>query len=135
MKKLILVLIFFCSFLGSFAQSNSVLWFRTTEFAWMYMNEYGSWSGWSDWEKSNMKVKIDLNRDQVIIYSSEIQIYNVIEQVEAPYDPKGQQVKFRIIDQEEDYGYLRLRVENSGNCQIYIDFADLRWVYNVVKVQ
>ena len=135
MKRILLILTVIFSFLGLSAQSNSILWFKTTEFAWKFQNEYGVWSDWSDWEKSNMKVKIDLNRDQVIVYSPDIQIYNVLEQVEAPYDPKGQQIKFRIIDQEEDYGYLRLRVENSGNCQIYIDFADLRWVYNVIRIQ
>ena len=35
---------------------------------------------------------------------------------------------------EYDYGYIRLRIERNGNSQIYIDFADVMWVYNVVRV-
>ena len=65
MKKVFLILaMIFCT-LGSFAQSSSnVAWFRTTEFAWKY-KEYGVWSDWTDWEKSNMKVKFDFNKIKI----------------------------------------------------------------------
>lgn len=135
MKRALLTLALILSVLGSYAQQQSTLWFRTTEFAWKYMNEYGRWTDWSDWEKSNMKVKIDLNRDQIVIFSSEVQIYTVLSVEEPPYDSSGQQVKYRVIDQEDDYGHVRLRVTDNGNCQIYVDFADLKWVYNVVRIQ
>lgn len=134
MKKLVLVFILCLSIFEVFAQNNSTLWFRTTEFAWKY-KESGVWSEWSDWIESNMKVKFDLNKDQIIIYSPSTQVYTVLGVEEPPYDPNGQQVKYRIIDQEEDFGYLRLRIEKNGNSQIYIDFADLRWVYNVIRIQ
>ena len=133
MKKILLTLaLVFCT-LGTFAQS-SILWFRTTEFAWK-QKECGVWSDWSDWEDSNMKVKFDLNKDQIVIFSPNVQIYNVLRIEEPPYDPSGQQVKYRVIDQDDDFGYIRLRIENSGNSQIYIDFADVKWVYNVVRTQ
>ena len=133
MKKIILTLALVLCTLGTFAQS-SILWFRTTEFAWK-QKEYGVWSDWTDWEKSNMKVKFDLNRDQIVIFSPNIQIYNVLSIEEPPYDPNGQQVKYRVIDQDDDFGYIRLRIENNGNSQIYIDFADVKWVYNVIRTQ
>lgn len=133
MKKIFLTLaLVFCS-LGTFAQSG-IFWFRTTEFAWK-QKEYGVWSDWTDWEKSNMKVKFDLNRDQIIIFSPDIQIYNVLSIEEPPYDPSGQQVKYRVIDQDDDFGYIRLRIEDNGNSQIYVDFANIKWVYNVVRIQ
>lgn len=133
MKKIFLTLaLVFCT-LGTFAQSG-ILWFRTTEFAWK-QKEYGVWSDWTDWERSNMKVKFDLNRDQIVIFSPNIQIYNVLSIEEPPYDPSGQQVKYRVIDQDDDFGYIRLRVENNGNSQIYVDFANIKWVYNVVRIQ
>ena len=133
MKKIFLTLALVLCTLGTFAQSNT-LWFRTTEFAWK-QKEYGVWSEWTDWEKSNMKVKFDLNKDQIIIFSPNIQIYTVLSLEEPPYDPSGQQVKYRVIDQDDDFGYIRLRIENNGNSQIYVDFANIKWVYNVVRTQ
>ena len=133
MKKVLVTLALILCTLGSFAQSTSILWFRTTEFAWK-QKEYGVWSDWTDWEKSNMKVKFDLNRDQIVIFSPNIQIYNVLSIEEPPYDPNGQQVKYRVIDQDDDFGYIRLRIENNGNSQIYVDFANIKWVYNVVRL-
>lgn len=112
--------------------AQNVMWFRTTEFAYRVKN-YGEWSDWSDWEKSSMKVKIDQSKDVIVIYSNETQIYKVIEVLDPPYDPKGEQVAFRVIDQDYDVGRVRLRVENNGNCQIYVDFNDLSWVYNVKR--
>lgn len=67
--------------------------------------------------------------------SVETQIYKVLEQVKSPYDSNGTQVKFRVIDQDYDKGFLRLRVENNGNSQIYVDYADISWVYNVVRTR
>lgn len=132
MKKYILLLILSIFSLSSMAQS--VLWFRTTDFAYRVKN-YGEWSDWSDWERSSMKVKIDQSRDVIVIYSRETQIYRVTEVLDPPYDPKGEQVAFRVIDQDLDYGRIRLRIENNGNCQIYVDFNDLSWVYNVVRIE
>lgn len=133
MKKIFLTLALVLCTLETFAQSR-ILWFRTTEFAWK-QKEYGVWSDWSDWEDSNIKVKFDLNKDQIVIFSPNVQIYNVLRIEEPPYDPSGQQVKYRVIDQDDDFGYIRLRLENSGNSQIYVDFANVKWVYNVIRTQ
>lgn len=132
MKKYVIMLML--SMFSLFTYAQSVMWFKTTEFAFR-VKEYGTWSDWSDWQRSSMKVKIDKSRDVIVIYSNETQIYKVIEILDPPYDPKGEQVAFRVIDQDLDYGRVRLRVENNGNCQIYVDFNDLSWVYNVVRIE
>lgn len=105
-------------------------WYQTTEFA--YKLEGQDWSRWYD---SKITIKFIMNQDKIIIYSDDPQIYRVIATMDPPYDPSGQQVKFKVIDQDGDYGYLRLRVENSGNSQIYIDFSDISWVYNVIRMR
>lgn len=110
--------------------AQSVQWYQTTEFAFK-LEGYD----WSDWQKAEIGVKIDLSQDKITIYSDNVQIYRVIATLDPPYDPNGQQVKFKVIDQDGDYGHLRLRIENSGNSQIYIDFSDISWVYNVIRVR
>ena len=82
-----------------------------------------------------MKVKIDLDDDIIVVYSEKLQVYRVIGDLGSYTDESGgKQQKFRIIDQDDDYGTLRLRIETNGNSQIYIDFADIMWVYNVTRL-
>ena len=132
MKKFLVILMFM---FGLTLTSNAqTLYFKTTEFAIRYKTNYG-WGNWSDWQPSDMKVKMDLDDDLIIIYSEKIQIYQVLRD-EGNYtdDSGGKQQKFYIIDQDDDHGYLRLRIERNGNSQIYIDFNDVMWVYNVKRV-
>lgn len=109
-------------------------WYRTTEFAYRYVDN-GYWTDWSDWESSSLNIKFDLSNDMVFIYSTETQIYKILEEMTPPYDDSGRQVKFKVIDQDYDVGAIRLRIENNGNSQIYIDFANISWVYNVVRTR
>ena len=73
--------------------------------------------------------------DIIVIYSQQTQIYRVLENMGSYTDESGgRQTKFFVIDQDEDYGYVRLRIEKNGNSQVYIDFNDVMWVYNVKRI-
>ena len=130
MRKLLFMLMLLFTLTSSDVIAQNVQWYQTTEFAYK-LKGYD----WSDWEPSKMNVKMDLSQDKITIYSNDVQIYRVISTEAPPYDPSGQQVKFRIVDQDGDYGYLRLRIENNGNSQIYVDFNDISWVYNVIRIR
>ena len=133
MKKYLLILLCFISISG-YAQ---VQWYRTTQYAeaTIINNRYY----WGDWESSNMRLCIDIGNDQIIVYSPRTQIYQVygVYNNGQPYvdDSGGTNVKFYVIDQDYDRGNIRLRVEKNGNSQIYIDFSNVAWVYNVVRIQ
>lgn len=114
------------------SQDNTI-WFRTTHVAMRY-KAYNVWSDWSDWQDCEVNIRIDLSNDKIIIYSLEPQIYRVIETANAPYDSNGEQIAFKVIDQDNDIGRLRLRVENNNNTQIYIDFNDVSWAYNIKRI-
>ncbi len=108
--------------------------YRTTGFSYKYKASYG-WTDWSPWESSNMKLTINYDDDIVIIYSKQMQVYHIYEYVSNYTDDSGgKQVKFNFIDQDYDKGTMRMRIERNGNSQIYIDFADVMWVYNVVRI-
>lgn len=132
MKRILIIIMFGLFCVG--ATQARTQWFKATEFAVRVVNN-GYWTKWSDWESVDINIKFDLSNDLIIIYSQETQIYKVLEQVKSPYDSNGTQVKFRVIDQDYDKGFLRLRVENNGNSQIYVDYADISWVYNVVRTR
>lgn len=132
MKRFILsmLLMFTLSFGVSMTADAQVQYYRTTSFSYKQKN-YGTWSNWTDWEKSDMTVTIDLTNDIIKIYSPKTQTYKVIAFEGSPSDSSGRQVKFKVIDQDGDIGYIRLRIENNGNSQIYVDFSNVMWVYNV----
>lgn len=132
MKRILIVIMFGLFCVGA-AQAQTQ-WFKATELAIKIVNN-GNWTKWSDWESVDINIKFDLSNDLIIIYSQEIQIYKVLDQVKSPYDSNGTQVKFKVLDQDYDKGFLRLRVENNGNSQIYVDYADISWVYNVVRTR
>ena len=135
MKKFILIALMAMLFGVTNKADAQTLYFRTYQFAIKYKTNYGNWTDWSDWQKSDMKMKIDMDDDMIIIYSQRVQVYRVISH-EGSYvdDSGGKQTKFYVIDQDDDYGYVRLRVEKNGNSQIYVDFNDVMWVYNVRRI-
>jgi hypothetical protein len=108
---------------------DGIQWYKTSSLAIKVVNK-----PWTAWEKCVVNIKFDLNKDKIVIYSNDPQIYTILEEVEPPYDSGGRQIKFRVIDQDRDYGYIRLRIENNGNSQIYVDFSDVTWVYNVRRI-
>lgn len=133
MKKYLLIL--FC--LVSISAAGQEMWFKTTEYA--QASIYNGRYHWSDWEDSDMNLCINLTTSQIIIYSPRTQIYQVygVYNNGQPYvdDSGGTNIKFYVIDQDYDRGNIRLRVEKNGNSQIYIDFSNVAWVYNVVRTQ
>lgn len=108
--------------------------YRTTGYAYKQKNSAGKWTKWSKWEDSNMKVTINFNTDVVTIDSPKKQIYRITEFLRDFTDKSGgKQVEFSFYDQDGDKGNMRLRIEKNGNSQIYVEFNNIMWVYNVKK--
>lgn len=127
MKKVLLFLLFFMPLVSN----AQVYYYRTTAFC-MKIYSGGYWSDWSDWEPSDIKVKIDTDNDQIIVYSPAVQVYDIIKYVKTYEDNGGgQQMEFVVIDQDYDKGNVRLRMAPDGTPQLYIDFADIMWAYNL----
>lgn len=82
-----------------------------------------------------MVLTIDLDNDVITVFSQQKQVYKVIEYLGNYTDEsQGKQTKFYVLDQDGDFGYVRLRIEKNGNSQVYVDFNDIMWVYNVRKI-
>lgn len=137
MKKILIAMLLMIGFaLTSTAQTQ---WYRSTAFAIAQINQYNGRYTWSDWERSNIAISFDLTNDIITIYSSAKQIYYVdsLHNGGNVYTDGsgGSNVKFYVYDQGGRRGEIRLRIETSGNSQIYVDFADYAWVYNVIRTQ
>ena len=120
MKKLLLIL---AAIFVAFSVSAESLWFRAYSYAIKYKTESNrnNQRGWSN---------------MIIIYSNKTQVYSIYEDAGEYTDSEGGKQKgFYIIDQDYDKGMIRLRITRDGTSQIYIDFNDVGWVYNVVRTQ
>lgn len=134
MKRLLAVLLLVIP-MTVFSQSN--LKFNTTDYAFAQVDSKGYYQ-WDSWKKCNVRIVINLEKDMIIIYSNVTQYYYIYDTYNNgdPYpDTKGgYQIKFYMVDQDGDKGSLRLRVASNGLSQIYIDFKDCAWCYNVYKI-
>lgn len=121
MKKLISLCIVF---LGITVQAQDVQWLKAYELSVNY-------EGWSDWEPVNINIKIDFDNYLIKIFSKQIQVYEILSNLPPLKDDAGRNIRFRVIDQDKDIGVLTFRVQNDGTKQIYLEFDNVGWVYNV----
>ena len=116
--------------------SAQTYYYKATDFAYKQVNDYGYWTNWSSWEVVNISMTIDFTNDIVSIYSKTPQIYRITEHVRNYTDNSGGvQAEFRFIDQDGDNGTMRLRIETNGNSQLYVEFSNIMWVYNVKRIR
>ncbi len=120
----------------SFMSANAqVQYYKTTAYA--QARVYNGRYVWGAWESSSMTLVINLNTDVITIYSPRTQVYRVYGTANNgnSYTDSsgGNNVKFYVVDQDGDRGEVRLRIERNGNSQVYIDFKDIAWCYNVVR--
>ena len=130
MKKLIIIISFLLCFAGidSFAQNYK---YMTTDFAYKVKDNYGNWSDWSDWEDSRCLVNINLDREEISIYSDERQEFTIYEWAEDTTRDSdgGEQMEFSCVDADGLRCTIRLRVQNDGQMQLYVDYRNLMYVY------
>ena len=134
MKKfLLIVLAAFCLSMTVYAES---LWFNAYSYAIKYKNAYNrnNSNGWSKFEKCNVPIEFKMDEDVIVIYSNKTQIYGIYENAGTYTDKEGgKQQGYYVLDQDYDKGMIRLRIAPDGTSQLYVDFNDVGWVYNVVR--
>ena len=131
MRKFLLAMVVALVGLTSNAES---LWFTAYSYAIKYKTEYNrnNSKGWSDYERCSVPIEFDLDNDLITIYSNKTQLYAIYDDAGEYTDSEGGKQKgFYVPDQDLDKGLIRLRIARDGTSQLYIDFNDVGWVYNV----
>ena len=132
MKRLVSVILLFFS-IYCYA-GDSIRYYETTSFS-MKKVVKGEWTDWSEWEDSGMIITMNLTKDVVEILSPKAQIYNITENKGLYFDQEdGRNVNFSFVDQEGYKGVIRLRIEKNSNSQMYIEYANVMWVYNLIRI-
>lgn len=134
MKK-IKYLIFIFSLIASFVNAQQFS-FQSTALSVLQKNRNGEWGKWSTPKPTTVFTKLDYDHDKIIIYSSEIQHYKIIE-----YLPK------EVSDVDEINSYLCRNIEgipvkisfivrtDLGNkTQLYVYNEDFVFCYDIIEV-
>lgn len=129
MKKFLFTLLLICGL--AWNADAQVYKFMSTEFAYRYDLGDG-WTEWSDWEDSHCLIVINLDKEEIDIYSEEPQEFSIYDIGESYEDSKGgTTLELSCVDDEGDRCEIRLRTEKNGNLQLYVDYADVMYVYNL----
>jgi hypothetical protein len=130
MKKMLLCLSFLM--LCGIASASDILKWQATELAYKTTDDWGNWSEWSDWEDCSVLIVINTATDRVNIYSSTPQEYDVYDTESAVNDNDGgSSITFHCVDANGLRCDMRIRVQANGQVQLYIDYNDIMFVYNV----
>jgi hypothetical protein len=95
---------------------------------------------WSDWSNCNPYIKVNFEHYKgkywIHIYSSEPQHYNLKEEVKNGVDSNGYKYSvYSAYDMVCNKCQIRLRDNGDNTMQLYIDYADYAWVYNLKSRQ
>ena len=133
MKRILII--FFLS-LGILTVEAKSIWFTGYSYAVKYKTNYNSNNsqGWSNFQNCSVDIEFKMDDDIIVIYSNRTQVYAIYENAGTYIDREGgQQQGYYVLDQDYDKGMIRLRITRDGTSQLYVDFDDVGWVYNVIR--
>ncbi len=133
--KNFLILLIFVGYSSCFSQ---VLKMKAFEIAFKYQDEYSQqWKPWSDWEDVDILITIDSDPQRIKVFSKKEQIYDVIQYKGETTNSDGD-ITSEWLCVNEDGRKCGIRIvipyKQSTIQQLYVDFSDFMFVYNIYKL-
>jgi hypothetical protein len=135
MKKFKLIVLLLFLIIGVQKMNAQVYKFVATGFSVLEKVEKGNWGKWSDYETTNIVIALDLDKKRIVVYSKEIQFYNINK-----FDKKIENDDDLIfpfscndIDNEPFTISFITRKKQDNRKQLYINQKDVILVYNIVN--
>ena len=101
--------------------------YYTDFFSSMELISDSCWTDWSDWYQHFTEV--EMYKDSIVVYNEDV--YVIYEQLEDVIDENSITSIYRAINNKKDYVQIRLRIQCDGIKQLYIDFKNKIYVYNL----
>lgn len=109
--------------------------FVATSFSVMEKVSNGAWGSWSDLQPVNIIITLDTNKNRIIVYSKEIQLYE-IQNYEQRQDGQSDEIYpfvCKDIDGEDFTISIITRKSQENRKQLYINHRNVIIVYNIVN--
>ena len=128
--------IFFVLFLMFAAQTQAQSYkFMTTGFSVMEKDDKGNWGKWSELQPTSMMVTLDTNKNRIVVYSQELQVYEIINYEDAEENDNDLIYTFSCADENGMPFTISIitRKKQDNRKQLYINQKDVIVVYNIVN--
>ena len=132
MKLKFTIVFFFLSLLMAEAQTYK---FMATGLSVMEKNERGEWGKWSDLKETSLIISLDTNKNRFILYSQEIQLYEIVSYQEQEENENDLIYPFTCRDDDGVPFTLSIitRKNQNNRKQLYINHKDFIVVYNIIN--
>jgi hypothetical protein len=129
--KIITLLIFLgLSLHQSYGQTYK---FSTSGLSVMQKDQKGNWGNWSDLDLVNILVKLDTDRNRIIIYSEAIQAFEIVDYIPLEESETDSVYSFTCKDNNGENCTLSIitRKKQDNRKQLYINYEDRIILYNI----
>ena len=129
------IILLFLAFGLQQVQSQSYQ-FKTSGFSVLEKNERGKWGDWSNLDLVNLSVILDTNKHRIVVYSQEIQLFNILSYIEREENDTDVVYSFMCKDNDGRECKLSIitRKKQDYRKQLYINYDDHIIVYNMSSV-
>ncbi len=121
-----------------FQQSYSQTYtFKTSGLSVMEKDQKGNWGKWSDLDLVNIVIKLDTNKNRIVVYSEAIQVFEVIEYIPEEENDSDRVYAFSCKDNNGEDCTLSIitRKKQDNRKQLYISYDDRIILYNIFNYQ
>ncbi|MCD0468966.1 hypothetical protein [Flavobacterium sp. JAS] len=110
--------------------------FKTSGFSVLEKNEKGKWGEWSNLDLVNLSVILDTNKHRIVVYSQEIQLFNIEDYIEREENDTDIVYSFMCKDNDGKDCKVSIitRKKQDYRKQLYINYDDHIIVYNIFSV-
>jgi predicted nucleotidyltransferase len=129
--KIIIILVFFA--IGIQKTCGQSYNFKTSGLSVMQKDQKGKWGKWSDLKLANILVKLDTDKNRIIVYSEIIQLFEIIDYIPLEENDTDSVYSFTCIDNNGENCTLSIitRKKQDNRKQLYINYEDSIILYNI----
>jgi len=131
-KTLLLLVVLSIGIQKTFGQTYK---FEAIGFSVLEKDNKGAWGKWSDLQAVNIVITLDTDKNRIIVYSKEIQLYE-IQNYEQKQDNETDEIYpfvCKDIDGEPFTISIITRKNQDNRKQLYINQKNVIIVYNIVN--
>ena len=137
MKSLRFLVLFVVFCFGFQKTSAQVYRFKTSSLSVMDKNTKGAWNKWSEFKKAEIVITLDGNKDRFIVNSKDLQLYKIESYLEKISTKNDDTVGFNCTDNDGAKCVILIvtRKNENNRMQFYINYPDLKMVYNIYNTK
>lgn len=135
MNKLRLVALLLVMAFGISGAKAQTYKFLATGFSVMEKDDKGNWGDWSKLQPSSITITLDTDKNRIIIYSQEVQLYQIVDYVAKEENENDLIYPFTCAD-EDGWPFtisIITRKKQNNRKQLYVNQKNVVLVYNIIN--